>query len=153
MIRLAPFEIEHFDWILPRLRSIDAISIQGLDLVEYRKTLEGMMDSAPIGSFVTDDGQVAAICGALKKWDGVADFWMLTSNLVTKFPLSFHKSCIEGLDFLMSEFGIHRLQASIAERHVISQKWAHRLGFQPEGLMKAYGPDGANHYLYARVNL
>ena len=153
MISLGPFKIEHFDEIQPNLRPIDAIAIQGLDMKEYRKVLQGQMESAPIGSFLTDDGQVAAICGAIKRWDGVADFWMLTTNLVTKYPLSFHKECILGLNFLTETFNIHRLQASIADKHIVSQRWAHRLGSKQECLMEAYGPDGANHYLYARVNL
>lgn len=150
MIYLAPFKIEHFDEILPRLRSIDAISLQGFDLKDYRKSIEAHVEDAPIATWMCNN-EVAAVGGGIRMWDGVATYWMLTSPLVDQHKLSFHRACKEGLNFLTETFEIHRLEASIAEHHYKSQRWAEALGFKNEGLMMAYGPDRSNHYRYARV--
>ncbi len=152
MIYLAPFEIEHFDDIVPRLRENDAVCVQAFDPVQYREWLETFVEDAPIASYLSKEG-VAAIGGAVRMWDGVAQWWMLTSSLIEKYPLSFHRSCKEGLEFLLDAFEIHRLEASVAQHHSVAQKWAESHGFVNEGLMLGYGPDKSNHYRYARVKL
>jgi hypothetical protein len=152
MIYLAPFKIEDYDDILPRLRAEDALAIQAFDKNEFRERLIAMSDDCPIASFNTDNG-VAAIGGAVKVWEGVASWWMLTSPLVRKYPKSFQKSCRDGITFMMEAYSLHRLEAAIPERHFVSQKWAESHGFVNEGLMRGHGPDGANHFRYARVEL
>lgn len=152
MIYLQPFEIEHYDEILPNLRAEDALAIQAFDKDHYRERLLAMKDDCPIATFNCKDG-VAAIGGAVKIWQGVASWWMLTSPLVRKYPKSFQSACRDGLNFMMENYEMHRLEAAIPERHYVSQRWAKTHGFKEEGLMIGYGPDGANHYRYARVKL
>jgi L-amino acid N-acyltransferase YncA len=152
MIYLAPFKIEHFDEIVPNLRQNDVESIQGFDPVEYRGWLESFVEDAPIATFMTDQG-VAAIGGAVRQWDGVADWWMLTSHLVEKYPLAFYKAAKDGLAFMVDAFDIHRLQAAVRQENMQAIKWAESHGFENEGLMVGYGPDKSNHYRYARIRL
>lgn len=150
MITLQNFEIWHFDHLQPRLRSLDAMSLVGLDMKEYRARIEAIMVDNPVATFMVDE-QPAAIAGAIKMWEGVATYWMLTTPLVERYKLSFHRSCKHGIVYLREAFDLHRLEASIAQSHVRSQKWAESFGFKNEGIMRGYGPDGADHYRYARV--
>jgi RimJ/RimL family protein N-acetyltransferase len=54
-------------------------------------------------------------------------------------------------DYLQEEFDYQRIQASIAVTDKTAKRFAEWLGFQNEGVMKKYGPDGTDYYRYARV--
>jgi RimJ/RimL family protein N-acetyltransferase len=45
---------------------------------------------------------------------------------------------------------LHRLQFVIDESNFLAIRWAKALGFVEEGLMRQYGPDKSNHFMYAR---
>lgn len=44
-----------------------------------------------------------------------------------------------------------RIEATVRYEFVAGRRWAECLGFQREGLMRRFGEDGADYWLYARV--
>lgn len=44
-----------------------------------------------------------------------------------------------------------RIEMTVDAKHDRAMEWAKRLGFEREGLMRAYAPDGRDCYLYAKV--
>ena len=78
----------------------------------------------------------------------VAEGWIVTLSTATKQkPL---------LDIQISYLGIMadnelwRIQASVSVNDEKALRFASWLGFEDEGLMKKYGPDGSDHRRVAR---
>jgi len=44
-----------------------------------------------------------------------------------------------------------RIEMTVDVRHAAAAAWAERLGFEREGMMRAYAPDGRDCFLYAKV--
>ncbi len=82
---------------------------------------------------------------------GVYDAWAITSKEVSKYPISFHKSVSKLLNHLEIDLDTKRIQGHVKEGFDEGCRWLESLGYVKEGLMLQYGPDGANHWLYARV--
>ena len=68
---------------------------------------------------------------------------------------------IDGTDLLMwskelksyiEELGLQRREMAVAEGFDAGERWAKILGFELEGLMKSYFPNGDNAHLYARIS-
>jgi len=97
------------------------------------------------------NGEVAAIVGGFVLWKGVADVWSMTSDLVKKAPKSFHKICLTILSMYEDLYNLQRLQVSIRSDFEAGIMWARALGFTEECLMKKWGPDGMDYYLYSRI--
>lgn len=145
MIEVVVFEPWHIDVI--DLREMDRLSIGG---IEYRDMIkdQAKRGMALTGFFGTD---VVAIIGLIPFWSGVADAWAVTSPLVDKMKLSFHRAVCKGFKEVLECNNLHRVQAAVHVKHVQSQKWLKALGFVDEGLMRKYGPDGGDYHRYARV--
>jgi RimJ/RimL family protein N-acetyltransferase len=46
---------------------------------------------------------------------------------------------------------VRRIDATARADFPPAGRMLEMLGFEAEGLMKQYGPDGASHYIYARI--
>jgi len=46
---------------------------------------------------------------------------------------------------------LSRIQASVCASDVRANRYAQWLGFEKEGIMRKYGPDGTDYIRYARV--
>lgn len=95
---------------------------------------------------------VIAILGGFPFVPGVIHFWAIIAKQVRECPIAFHKECIKILDWYEQHEKPRRIQWEVKADYLMGCKWAESLGMKREGLMKAWGPDGSDHYLYARVN-
>ena len=77
--------------------------------------------------------------------------WAVTSEEVKEKPISFHRLTLSVIAHYERELGLHRIQISVREGYTEGMRWAEKLGFQNEGLMRSYMSDKTNHYRYARV--
>ena len=98
------------------------------------------------------DGTILAILGGFPFVPGVVHFWAFISKHVRQCPLAFHKECLKILDWYEVNEKPRRMQWEVKASYDMGCRWAESLGLHREGLMKAWGPDGSDHYLYARVN-
>lgn len=92
-----------------------------------------------------------AVFGAFNFSPGVMHVWGIVSETVRSYPLAFHKTCEKLLTFYEVHDKPRRIQIEVRKDYTGGQRWAESLGFQQEGLMRKYGPDGSDYYLYARV--
>jgi len=102
-------------------------------------------------AFVADNGQVLAIVGATLLWPGVYEFWGFTSDIPNKYKVQFARLLLEHLTFFCIDNNVKRAQMVVREGYFAEMKFAEHLGFQREGLMRCYGPEGASYYMYGRV--
>lgn len=98
----------------------------------------------------TIDGAVVGCAGVMPRWLGCATAvamlgeipptaWVRVTGLVRHVLREVHRH------------GYRRVEASVEDGFDAGHRWAAALGFEREGLMRAYAPDGADCWLYARV--
>lgn len=99
----------------------------------------------------TKDDEPIAIFGGYFVINGVYQLWGLVGEAVKQCPLSFAKSAKLFLEYQIERLSIRRVQLSVRCDCPEIWKWAVFLGFKCEGIMRAYGPDGSDYWLFARV--
>jgi hypothetical protein len=108
-------------------------------------------DSGPAWTGLLD-GQPMVCSGVVILWPGLAEGWALTSSLAAQYPLAFHRVIKHKLNELISANNLRRVQVAIPETHQVSCRWITHLGFNCEGIMPKYGPDGADYLRFARLS-
>lgn len=99
--------------------------------------------------FAMVDGEEVIGCAGVSRLDMCrAQSWALISeNIGPMRYFQYHKAVRDFLD----NCDWQRVEMAVAEMHVEAHRWAHMLGFKPEGLMKKYFPDGGSATLWARI--
>lgn len=93
-----------------------------------------------------------AIMGLNHMRDGVAEVWTVISERAKEHPMSFHRAVLGRLHAYEKKMKLVRMSMTVREDFEEGIRWAELLGFEREGLMKRFGPNGQNHFLYARTN-
>lgn len=92
---------------------------------------------------------VLAIVGGFWFAPGVFHLWGLVSCDVQK---SFARAARHAMTNFIKAYKPRRIQIDIQSHEYKDLcPWAEFLGFQKEGLMRKFGRDGSDHYLYARI--
>lgn len=94
----------------------------------------------------TEEG-IVGIAGLSPQWEGRATAWALISTLAGKHFFQIHKQVLK---FLV-ECPFRRVEATVDVGFEPGHRWVKMLGFEPEGYLRAYRPDGGDQILYARV--
>ena len=132
MIDIFPYAPHHFDWL--NIREAGAVrphpSAQAVSL------------------FVGEE--IIAILGGVMILEGVMLVWALVSDKIRKYPVEFHKT-VKGLIDYQMDRGVRRMQLTVKSSYEMGARWAEALGFQREGTMRKYHPDGSDSFLYART--
>ncbi len=141
-MRIIPFAAGH----------LDLLALQGgqsylVPLIDggYAAALERM---GPAFTAVAD-GRVVGVAGVAPQWRGRAVAWALLSECGPPVFLAVHRAALR----FFALQGYRRIEAGVDVRFTAAQRWARLLGFEREGLMRGYGPDGHDAYLYARVRM
>jgi RimJ/RimL family protein N-acetyltransferase len=100
---------------------------------------------------VIRNGHLLGSGGIFPIWDGLGEAWVIPSELVQKHKKMFVKLIRENMARMTDEFQFRRLQATARADAPKSRRFLEFLGFEREGLLKAYGPDGADHVLFAKI--
>lgn len=93
------------------------------------------------------DGQILAIAGVEPQWENRAIAFALIAESAGRFFPAIHKAV---RDFLIRA-PYRRIEATVDVGFEQGHRWIKMLGFEIEGYLKAYRPDGADMLLYARV--
>lgn len=107
---------------------------------------EYLVKAGPAYSCIVDD-VVFACAGLIPQWENRAMAWALISGEAGKHFLSIHRA-------VKRTFAMHpyrRIETTVAMNFEEGYRWADLLGFEREGLMRKYVPNGDDCYLYARV--
>lgn len=119
---------------------------------DYYALAKAQQDKGPcFTAFVEDEGP-ACSWGFVPLWDGVFECWMLTGRLIEKYPTKLIRAAQRVIDNVEIELQSHRLQMVVNASHPKSLRFAEALSFLPEGVLKAYGPNGADFVMLSRVN-
>ncbi len=97
------------------------------------------------------NGYVVACGGISPLWPGVGEGWVLASHKIHENKFSVVRAVYDILGDLMDDHDYWRIQGSTLADWTQGIRFARLLGFENEGLMKAYGPDGSDYIRHARV--
>lgn len=93
------------------------------------------------------DNVIVTIAGLSPQWENRALAWAYVSKNAGAHFRQIHKAVSRFLE--QSEF--KRIEATIDVGFDPGIRWIEMLGFEYEGYMRAFRPDGADMLLYARV--
>lgn len=144
MVELIQYEPSHFSLIQFRPE------FAKLDGLESRLAARVRSDNSHIRT-VLIDGQPSAVVGISFIWSGCAEAWAITSDNFCHRPVAVVRALKRGIDQMIRDLHIHRLQANVVQGHARNQRFACMLGFKPEAVLRHYGPDKANHILFRKV--
>jgi hypothetical protein len=144
MIEFIPFRPEHLASL--RLQAAQAYLQPLLLNPEYGAALVGPDTwTGVIGH------RTVGCAGVLPQWPGRAFAWaLLTRELTARHFLRVHHKVSDVLHRAQCN-GTRRVETTVDAGFDAGHRWTRALGFKPEGLLRAYSPEGRDHVLYARV--
>ena len=114
-----------------------------------RKAFENKSD---VDGYTLMDGDEIIVCGGVHMmWEGVGEGWLVMSKNAYDKPITVARYTDRLFDTIMDDNAMWRVQASVHTNDAQSVRFAEWLGFEIEGVMKKFGPDGTNYFRMARV--
>jgi hypothetical protein len=103
---------------------------------------------------VFDDNIPLGILTAVKLWDGVYNVQLVPDkSAIDSKKISLLrglKLCLRDLEKYVKLYGMKRLQTTTPDL-VFYKKYMRFLGFEPEGVLRQFGPDGKTHIMWSRI--
>lgn len=97
------------------------------------------------------NGRIVGCGGVTIYWEGVGQAWSVFPKWVRLFKREAFCYVKKGLDIVLEEHNLHRIEATWRTDYPQDMKWLEHLGFKRECLMEKYCPDGCGAYLYSIV--
>lgn len=146
MLTLAEFKPDHL--LKMRFQGQDQPLVDRID-----QFLEMVAQGASMGpSFACFHGEDLLGVGGLRVfWEGVAEAWLLLCPSANGSAVGLLRAIHSKFGELIDSFGLWRVQASVKTDNLRGVRIMRWLGFASEGIMRGYGPDGSDYFLYAWV--
>lgn len=138
MYNLVPFDEEHINFIET-----------DYDFPPEARAMFNNHEAIKGYSLFKEDLIVAA-AGVHILWGGVAEGWIVMSKHGYSAPKTVARYTDRLFDGIMADNELWRIQASVSASDTKALRFASWLGFEDEGLMKKYGPDGSDYRRVAR---
>lgn len=146
MAQLVDITDEHLVDLHPRLKSYTSMPFPYM-----RMTVRAYKNAGPSHAGV-HEGRCFGIGGVVPVQKGVWHTWMMLSDDIAKHPKWFLRLC-KSYVASMEENGIHRLQADIPADMKDWLAILERMGFENEGLMRAFSSDKQDYYRIAYIKV
>lgn len=144
--QIVKFHPKHFECMDIRQKEKDAIFSLPDAYARYEHVAEASLQAA---TFI-GDGRVLFCAGFFLLWSGVAEFWMIPSAHVGKYPMPFYRTIRQYLKEIPATFKLHRIQTTSYD-DAFHEKWMRKLKFKKEGTMEQYRHDKSNMCIYGRT--
>jgi hypothetical protein len=148
MLRFVPFEPDHL--LQMRLQPAQ----RALDGVIVKPAYAAMLRDHGVALTALDEDangvRVAACAGVLFQWQGRAIAWTLVGDGRRDEWLAIVRRMSETIA-AVHRTGTHRIEATADAGFAAGNRMLRMLGFQCEGVMRAYSPDRRDHNLYAKI--
>ena len=140
--KIIDFQPDHIDQI--SYRSADAVFVQ-----ENKGELVGRLPKGM--SFTgTYDDQVFAMFGLVPYWKGCYECWLIPASNLDTHMMKMHRTAIRFFEYTAKVLRAKRYQCYVFSENVRAIRWIEMMVFKKEGLMKNFGPNQEDHFLYAR---
>jgi hypothetical protein len=99
-----------------------------------------------------ENGHIICCSGIVDMWPGVGEAWFLASSKIHEYPRPFIRFAkTDVIQKVVDENDLWRVQAVCKADWPAAIKFARFLGFESEGVMRKYGPEGADYLRMAWV--
>ena len=132
---VVPFESWHLDFIQPSW----PVMKEGLAL-----------EKASISYTAIEKGQIVIIAGIIPIWQGVAESFLIPSQLLQKYRIECIKNIKLNQESIRQKLNLHRLQTTVPSNLHQAIRWLEWLGYKRESTLRMWGPDKLDHYRYVR---
>lgn len=140
MYRLAAFHPDHFFAMqAQQAQQVEAEALASLGSLEFAASQKSFT------GFYGDDPIVCA--GLVDQWSNYAAAWALLSDRAGRHLLWVTRQ----IRLFLDSSPIRRVDTPVRCDFPQAERWCRMLGFQSEGIMKAYFPDGCDAIRFARV--
>lgn len=139
-MHVVPFRPEHLSAL--RLQAAQA-SAQPLMTVEHGRQIGDQIGEAWTGM---SDGGPIACAGMIELWEGRAYAWAYLTD-IRGHAKAVHRAVLEAL----ARGRWRRVEMAVDPLHAAAKRWAAHLGFEREGVARAWTPDGRDVEIWARV--
>ena len=149
MLYIVPYTAEHGKFILSQQMNHKVLEADRhyINLEGDAKNLE--QDHLAFTGIVRSKPIFAA--GMKMVWGRVAEGWVIATGDIWNHPLSVAKAIKKDFARVAKQHNIKRVQTAIRKDFTQGQRFAEWLGLENEGLMKKFGFDGSDQYMYARI--
>ena len=96
-------------------------------------------------------GKPALVMGLEYKWDTNYEAWLVPGRLSIEHGSHLSRGARRFFDKIGARLGLRRMQIVVCVDREKAVQWAKFLKFEREGLMRCYGPEGKDYYMYARL--
>lgn len=103
------------------------------------------------GRAVLHGGRPVAAWGVLSLWPGVYSAWAWLTPSCAGLALPLTRLAREHLAEAHAKLGAHRIQAEVSRNLPSGVRWALRVGFYPEGLLRRYDAAGGDCWMLSSV--
>lgn len=141
-----PFHKSHIDRL--------SLSQDDLSLFEMMGNADEIFDGMQASDYawtVFYRLQPIAAFGFKMLWPGNAEAWLLPGKGSIDNPHILTRSARRFFDRIGAKLNLRRMQIVVSTERKHAVQWARFLKFEEEGLMKAYGPEGYDYYMFARI--
>tara|TARA_R110000803_G_scaffold67203_1_gene128839 strand:- start:9989 stop:10465 length:477 start_codon:yes stop_codon:yes gene_type:complete len=157
MIKLPRFRLTSGEMIVDfRPSHADKIELKDRDLYyesiipNYRQYIAG--GAQPGLSWTGIYNNKIVLCfGVRQVWPNVAEAWLLPSPLINDHALSVVRTARKIFSDIFKTEAFSRVHISVDSANDSAFKFAKALGFETEGILRKYGPDGSDYYMMARI--
>lgn len=137
---------------LRQYRPCDLRHIKGR---EYERDLDGTRYARQFAKgpawTIWDNNSRVVSAGVIIHWPGVGEVWMFLSDWIYSHPVEFCRISKRKLDEVISENNLWRVQAPICADMTANIAFAQAMGFNPEGTLRKFGPDGKDYIMYSLI--
>ena len=117
----------------------------------YTEALVGTL-SACFRTLFSDTNEPIAVVGILPWWSGVAmGVTLLSEEALTDYSVTLSRGTLRRLLYVAERDVLRRIQTTVSCESPEAIRWAEFLGFEPEGRLRCYHPDGSDALMMARL--
>lgn len=122
-----------------------------LDNMQLFPQLVEAVKRDPAITVLDTEGTILAIFGFQAIYPGVGELWAVTTPQSNYYPIAFCKLTNQLLEKHAQDNSLRRVQMAVRADYTQGKKFATFLNFDAEGIMRRYGPEGADYVMFGRV--
>ncbi len=120
--------------------------------IGYMKDYAGELQQPGWSYTLIENGYIICCAGIVDMWPGVGEAWFIASNKIHEYPRPFIRFAkTDVMQKVVDENELWRVQAVCKSDWPAALKFARFMGFEPEGVMRKYGPEGMDYIRVAWV--
>ena len=151
--QVLPFRKSHMEsinipWFEAQYIENLAVDIIGMSLPQDK---DNSIQSNDLSYTYIYKGEVLVCFGVNILWRAVGELWIIPSDSDDLIMLSVLSKISQIIDIIIEEYTLNRVQIQVRVANERTLCFINSLGFEKEGLMKQFGPEGGDYFMLSRT--